>query len=171
MLWKNYKYLSKKYGLKSEKIMEPNELRNITHLAEEVLEIEKLSNLESLSFGSSPISIMNQKIKKEENHDLMIHLSLNPDILFDLGQKKTHQFLVGFAAETNDVIAHGRNKVERKNLDMLIANDVAMPGAGFNVTTNIAAILYKDGTLQQYPKMAKEELGKIIIEKIAEKCN
>jgi phosphopantothenoylcysteine decarboxylase/phosphopantothenate--cysteine ligase len=101
----------------------------------------------------------------------MIHLSLNPDILFDLGQKKTHQFLVGFAAETNDVIAHGRNKVERKNLDMLIANDVAMPGAGFNVTTNIAAILYKDGTLQQYPKMAKEELGKIIIEKIAEKCN
>lgn len=82
--------------------------------------------------------------------------------------KKTHQFLVGFAAETNDVIAHGRNKVERKNLDMLIANDVAMPGAGFNVTTNIAAILYKDGTLQQYPKMSKEELGKIIIEKIAE---
>ena len=87
------------------------------------------------------------------------------------GKKKTHQFLVGFAAETNDVIAHGRNKVERKNLDMLIANDVAIPGAGFNVTTNIAAILYKDGTLQQYPKMTKEELGKIIIEKIAEKCN
>ena len=110
-------------------------------------------------------------IKKEENDDLRIHLSLNPDILFDLGQKKTHQFLVGFAAETNDVIAHGRNKMERKNLDMLIANDVAMPGAGFNVTTNIAAILYKDGTLQQYPKMSKEELGKIIIEKIAEKCN
>ena len=54
---------------------------------------------------------------------------------------------------------------------MLIANDVAMPGAGFNVTTNIVAILYKDGTLQQYPKMAKEELGKIIIEKIAEKSN
>ena len=118
-----------------------------------------------------PIVAANQKIKKEENDDLMIHLSLNPDILFDLGQKKTHQFLVGFAAETNDVIAHGRNKVERKNLDMLIANDVAMPGAGFNVTTNIAAILYKDGTLQQYPKMSKEELGKIIIEKIAEKCN
>lgn len=61
--------------------------------------------------------------------------------------------------------------MERKNLDMLIANDVAMPGAGFNVTTNIAAILYEDGTLQQYPKMSKEELGKIIIEKIAEKCN
>lgn len=118
-----------------------------------------------------PIAAANQKIKKEENDDLMIHLLLNPDILFDLGQKKTHQFLVGFAAETNDVIAHGRNKVERKNLDMLIANDVAMPGAGFNVTTNIAAILYKDGTLQQYPKMSKEELGKIIIEKIAEKCN
>ena len=60
-------------------------------------------------------------------------------------------------------------KKKKKNLDMLIANDVAMPGAGFNVTTNIASILYKDGTMQQYPKMTKEELGKIIIEKVAER--
>ena len=52
---------------------------------------------------------------------------------------------------------------------MLIANDVAMPGAGFNVTTNIASILYKDGTMHQYPKMTKEELGEIIIEKVAER--
>ena len=61
MLWKNYKHLSKKYNLKSEKIMEPSELRNITHLAEEVLEMEKLSNLKLLNFGSSPISIISEK--------------------------------------------------------------------------------------------------------------
>lgn len=60
MLWKNYKHLSKKHGIQSDKIMEPNQLRNITHLAEEVLEIEKISNLESLFFGSSPITIFKE---------------------------------------------------------------------------------------------------------------
>lgn len=48
---------------------------------------------------------------------------------------------------------------------MLVANDVAMPGAGFNVPTNIASLLYKDGTMEQYPKMTKDELGHIIVEK------
>lgn len=108
-----------------------------------------------------------QKIKKESHDTLTIDLTQNPDILFGLGQKKTHQFLVGFAAETNDVIEHGREKLKRKNLDMLVANDVAMPGAGFNVPTNIASLLYKDGTMEQYPKMTKDQLGHIIIEKIA----
>ena len=109
-----------------------------------------------------------QKIKKEAHDSLTIELTQNPDILFGLGQKKKNQFLVGFAAETNDVIEHGKEKLKRKNLDMLVANDVAMPGAGFNVPTNIASLLYKDGTMEQYPKMTKEELGHIIVEKIAE---
>ena len=109
-----------------------------------------------------------QKIKKEDNDCLHIDLTQNPDILFGLGQKKTHQFLVGFAAETQDVIEHGKSKLKRKNLDMLVANDVAMPGAGFNVPTNIASLLYKDGHMEQYPKMTKDELGRIIVEKIAE---
>ncbi len=109
-----------------------------------------------------------QKIKKEDNDFLRIDLTQNPDILFGLGQKKTHQFLIGFAAETQDVIEHGKSKLQRKNLDMLVANDVAMPGAGFNVPTNIASLLYKDGHMEQYPKMTKDELGHIIIEKMAE---
>ncbi len=108
-----------------------------------------------------------QKIKKEDNDFLRIDLTQNPDILYGLGQKKTHQFLIGFAAETQDVIEHGKSKLKRKNLDMLVANDVAMPGAGFNGTTNIASLLYKDGHMEQYPKMTKDELGHIIIEKMA----
>ena len=116
-----------------------------------------------------PVSQADHKIKKEENQSLEIQLELNPDILYGLGQRKTHQFLVGFAAETDDVIRHGQEKIKRKNLDMLVANDVAMPGAGFNVPTNIASILYSDGTMEEYPKMTKEELGKIIIEKLAER--
>ncbi len=116
-----------------------------------------------------PVSQADHKIKKEENQSLEIQLELNPDILCGLGQRKTHQFLVGFAAETDDVIRHGQEKIKRKNLDMLVANDVATPGAGFNVPTNIASILYNDGTMEEYPKMTKEELGKIIIEKLAER--
>ncbi len=110
-----------------------------------------------------------QKIKKEAHDALTIELMLNPDILLGLGRKKTHQFLVGFAAETNDVIAHGKEKLVRKNLDMLVANDVSQAGAGFNVETNIASLLYRDHTMEQFPIMTKEELGRIIIGKIADR--
>lgn len=110
-----------------------------------------------------------QKIKKETQGSLCIELELNPDILYGLGQKKQNQFLVGFAAETNDVIAHGKEKLVRKNLDMLVANDVSQSGAGFNVETNIASILYRDETMETFPLMSKEELGNIIIHKIAER--
>lgn len=108
-----------------------------------------------------------QKIKKEAHDKLQIDLELNPDILFGMGERKTHQFLVGFAAETNDVIEHGKEKLARKNLDMLVANDVSAEGAGFNVPTNIASIIYKDHTMEQFPIMTKDELGHVIIEKIA----
>lgn len=115
-----------------------------------------------------PVTEAMNKIKKEDCETLTINLELNPDILMGLGKKKTHQFLVGFAAETNDVLNYGKRKVEKKNLDMLVANDVAMDGAGFNVSTNIASIIYKDLRVEQYPKMSKNDLGKIIVGKIAE---
>lgn len=116
-----------------------------------------------------PVTEANQKIKKEAHDSLDIKLTLNPDILYGLGQAKQKQFLVGFAAETNDVIEHGKEKLARKNLDMLVANDVSKEGAGFNVPTNIASILYKDHTMEQFPIMTKEELGRVIVEKIAER--
>lgn len=116
-----------------------------------------------------PITEAHQKIKKEAHDSLNIELTLNPDILYGLGQVKKDQFLVGFAAETNDVIEHGKEKLARKNLDMLVANDVSKEGAGFNVPTNIASILYRDHTMEQFPIMTKEELGRVIIEKIAER--
>ena len=116
-----------------------------------------------------PMNQATQKIKKETNDSLDIRLELNPDILFGLGVRKTHQFLVGFAAETNDVIEHGKAKLARKNLDMLVANDVSAEGAGFNVATNIASILYKNHTMEQFSLMSKDKLGHIIIEKIAQR--
>ena len=118
-----------------------------------------------------PVVRAENKIKKEQHDHLNIELTENPDILYGLGQKKTHQFLVGFAAETRDVIEYGKAKLAKKNLNLLVANDVAQQGAGFNVSTNIAALIYKDGHIEQYPKMTKDDLGHIIIEKIAEGIN
>ncbi|WP_333520492.1 phosphopantothenoylcysteine decarboxylase, partial [Allisonella histaminiformans] len=90
-----------------------------------------------------------------------------PDILLGLGERKQNQVLVGFAAETNDVIAHGREKLVRKNLDLLVANDVSSPESGFHVDENQVSLLTPDGHVSSYPRMAKEDIGTLIIEKIA----
>lgn len=109
-----------------------------------------------------------EKIKKEKNTKLCMNLIKNPDILSGLGKLKKNQFLVGFAAETNNLISNGANKLKNKNLDMLIANDVTKEGAGFSVSTNIVSILYKNGEIEHIPKMDKMELGNVLINKISE---
>lgn len=107
------------------------------------------------------------KIKKsEETMDLK--MEKNPDILYGLGQRKDHQILVGFAAETTNVIEYGTAKLKKKNLDMLVANDVAAKGAGFQGTTNIATLLFPDGTVEKLDKMSKDELAAIIVERAAQ---
>lgn len=113
---------------------------------------------------SNPAS---QKIKKDED-TMDIVLQKNPDILYGLGQKKTHQILVGFAAETQQVIEYGFQKLKKKNLDMLVANDVSKEGAGFNVPTNIATLLYRDGHTEPLALMTKEELASIIIDRVSD---
>lgn len=108
-----------------------------------------------------------EKIKKNEDN-LTLVLEKNPDILFELGKRKTHQILVGFAAETTNVIEYGKSKLKKKNLDMLVANDVSASGAGFKVGTNIATLLYPDETYESLEKMDKYELATIIIKRVSE---
>lgn len=107
-----------------------------------------------------------EKIKKNDD-TLTIQLEKNPDILYGLGQRKTHQILVGFAAETINVIDYAKGKLKKKNLDMIVANDVSKPGAGFNINTNIASLIFPDGTVEELGLMSKEDLAHIIIKKIA----
>ena len=81
-----------------------------------------------------------QKIKKQGGEPMTFTLVENPDVAATLGKaKRSGQVFVGFAAETTDVLAHARDKLARKNLDMIVANDVTRPGAGFDVDTNIDA--------------------------------
>ena len=107
-----------------------------------------------------------QKIKKTADSTLVVELEKNPDILAELGHRKQQQILVGFAAETQELIANAKDKLLRKNLDMIVANDVTLPGAGFNTDTNIAKIILRDGQVEDLPLMAKDELAKLVLDKI-----
>ena len=105
-----------------------------------------------------------QKIKKMES--MTIELVKNPDILQGLGSKKNHQILVGFAAETEHVIKYGQDKVARKNLEMLVANDVSKSNAGFNVDTNEGYFLYPDKEPKEMPNMKKSDLARHILREV-----
>jgi phosphopantothenoylcysteine decarboxylase / phosphopantothenate---cysteine ligase len=115
-----------------------------------------------------PEDVANQKIKKSSDSMTLV-LIKNPDILAELGQLKTTQFLVGFAAETQELIIHATEKLIKKNLDMLVANDVTMNGAGFESDTNIIKILTRDGAIEELPQMSKSNLGQVILDRILAK--
>ena len=108
-----------------------------------------------------------QKIKKSDE-TLTLELVKNPDILKELGKLKTSQILVGFAAETENLIDYANKKLVEKNLDFVVANDVTMVGAGFNVPTNIVSIIYRGGKVENFSKMSKAELAEKIISRTAE---
>lgn len=106
-----------------------------------------------------------QKIKKQGGEPMTFTLVENPDVAATLGKaKRSGQVFVGFAAETNDVLAHARDKLARKNLDMIVANDVTRPGAGFDVDTNIVTLITKDGQ-EALPMMSKAEVAQRILDR------
>jgi phosphopantothenoylcysteine decarboxylase/phosphopantothenate--cysteine ligase len=110
-----------------------------------------------------PVKAAATKIKKGPG-PLELCLEPNPDILKELGAIKNGKFLVGFAAETEDLTGNARKKLNAKNLDMIVANDVAHEGSGFDGDTNIAAILDRSGASRMLPLMTKDELAEHILD-------
>lgn len=111
-------------------------------------------------------TVADNKIKKNDE-TLVVELEKNPDILKELGSiKKKGQILVGFAAETQNLLKYAKEKLEKKNLDFIVANDVTKPEAGFNVETNLIKILFRDGNIEEFPLLKKSELAKIILDRI-----
>ena len=106
-----------------------------------------------------------QKIKKSDEI-LTLELVKNPDILKELGILKKSQVLVGFAAETQNILEYANKKLVEKNLDFIVANDVTAEGAGFGVSTNIASIIWRNGTVESFSKMSKADLAEKIIERV-----
>jgi phosphopantothenoylcysteine decarboxylase/phosphopantothenate--cysteine ligase len=115
-----------------------------------------------------PEVVAEQKIKKQSS-SMTVDLIKNPDILAELGSSKSGQFLVGFAAETQDLAKNAAEKLRRKNLDMLVANDVTQAGAGFESETNIVKVFYQDGVSEELPQMSKRELAAVLLDRVQQK--
>ncbi|OES43663.1 bifunctional phosphopantothenoylcysteine decarboxylase/phosphopantothenate--cysteine ligase CoaBC [Domibacillus iocasae] len=113
-----------------------------------------------------PRFVHENKMKKQEG-SMTIELERTRDILKTLGERKTNQFLVGFAAETNDVEVYAKRKLESKNADMIVANNVKQEGAGFGGDTNIISIFHRDGTHRDFEKMTKKEAAVQILKDAA----
>ena len=113
-----------------------------------------------------PASVPDAKIKKDGKDTMTLELAKTPDILSDVAEHRSNGLLVvGFAAETNDVVNYARSKMEKKGLDMVVANDITKEGAGFNTDTNIATIISKDSQID-LPLMSKRELADKILDEI-----
>jgi phosphopantothenoylcysteine decarboxylase/phosphopantothenate--cysteine ligase len=109
-----------------------------------------------------PVTVARQKIKKKESH-LTIECIRNPDILFEIGQQKTSQFIVGFAAETEQLEQYAMEKLTRKQCDILVANDVTKEGVGFHTDTNQVSIFDKQGLVATSPLQTKQDIAKFIL--------
>jgi len=108
-----------------------------------------------------------RKLKKDEA-GLTIALERTEDILQGLGSKKEGRVLVGFAAETDDLVVHAQEKLRKKNLDLIVANRIGQPGAGFASETNAVVLIDRGGNIRELPLMEKTELAVRIIDAIVE---
>jgi phosphopantothenoylcysteine decarboxylase/phosphopantothenate--cysteine ligase len=109
-----------------------------------------------------PKAFSQKKIKKG-NFDTTLALERTKDILEELGKKKGNRILIGFAAETEDLITNAKKKLREKNLDFIVVNDVTKPGAGFSSDTNQVKIIYPSGKAWDLPLMSKEEVSQVIL--------
>ncbi|MDR4886551.1 bifunctional phosphopantothenoylcysteine decarboxylase/phosphopantothenate--cysteine ligase CoaBC [Fredinandcohnia sp. QZ13] len=112
-----------------------------------------------------PKQVYDGKMKKKAG-DLVLELERTTDILKTLGDQKEHQFLVGFAAETDNIEEYAKRKLVSKNLDMIVANNVTTQGAGFGSDTNLVTIYKKDGTLKELPMMTKLDVARELLREV-----
>lgn len=117
----------------------------------------------------TPTQTADNKIKKKDG-DMKIELKRTQDILKYLGENKKSQILCGFSMETENLISNSQSKLEKKNLDMVIANNLKVKGAGFGTDTNVITIITK-GSVAELPIMTKEEAADKILDKIKEMNN
>ncbi len=113
-----------------------------------------------------PAGFVGQKIKRG-GEEMLVKLAHNPDILQSLGTLKTRQVMVGFAAETEDIQTHAQQKLERKKLDLIVANDVSAPHSGFAVDTNQVTLIHQSGTIEPLPLLSKEEVADLVLDRVA----
>lgn len=114
-----------------------------------------------------PAESARHKIKRGRN-ELQIRLLPNPDILAKLGTLSGSRLLVGFAAETRDLVANARRKLQAKGVHLMVANDVTAEGAGFDVDTNVVTMIDRTGRVERLQKMTKDAVADAIVDRIVE---
>ena len=110
--------------------------------------------------------VISQKKIKKGNTDTTLALERTKDILEELGRKKGNRILVGFAAETENLMTNAKKKLQEKNLDLIVVNDVTRPGSGFAGDTNQVKVLYSSGQVKDLPLMTKEEVSQFILDDV-----
>jgi phosphopantothenoylcysteine decarboxylase/phosphopantothenate--cysteine ligase len=114
-----------------------------------------------------PKQVAGRKLKKDEAVP-EVTLESTPDILAEVGKRKGRRILVGFAAETEDLVENARKKLQRKNLDLMVANNVSQPGAGFDADTNAVKILDAQGKVEELPVQSKRSVADRVLDRVVE---
>jgi phosphopantothenoylcysteine decarboxylase/phosphopantothenate--cysteine ligase len=112
-----------------------------------------------------PKDYAEQKLKKEKD-ELILPLERTQDILKEIGRSKKEQVLVGFAAETEHIERYAEQKLAEKNLDIIVGNIVGHPDSGFGADTNMVTLFYKGGTKENLPKMPKDDVANLLLDRI-----
>ncbi|MDI6604645.1 MAG: bifunctional phosphopantothenoylcysteine decarboxylase/phosphopantothenate--cysteine ligase CoaBC [Thermoanaerobacteraceae bacterium] len=154
--------LAKPYGVKLIRVDTAIQMYNAV--------IDNISNADVVVCAAAvadyrPEKKEKNKIKKMDE-DLCIKLIRNPDILYEIGKEKGKKILVGFAAETENLIENAKSKIIKKNLDLIVANDILQEGAGFNKDTNIVQIIDRNFNVKKYSIMSKAKVAHIILDEI-----
>ena len=113
-----------------------------------------------------PKEFFSGKIKKEKDEKLFIELERTSDILYELGKKKKNKILVGFAAETENLVDQALKKLKEKELDLIVANDISAKGVGFGSDQNKAKLINNKGVAQELPLMPKSDMAEKILDEI-----
>jgi len=112
-----------------------------------------------------PVSEARRKIKKTRD-ELALNLIKNQDILKALGRKKKRQFLIGFAAETDELRENAKKKLKEKNLDILVGNLIGPPDAGFESDNNTVSLFFRNGTVESWPAMSKDTVAHALLDRV-----
>ena len=108
-----------------------------------------------------------EKIKKQGEEGQTLKLVATKDILMEVSKVKTRQFVVGFAAETQNLIESAQEKLRKKKLDLIVANDISAPGIGFQSDNNQVTFITSDEQIKNLPRMTKKEVANILLDKIS----
>ena len=124
--------------------------------------------VKSAAVGDYMVERVSDNKLKKSSEEKLLKLIPTIDILNEVGKIKNGKIVVGFAAETEDILSNAQSKLERKNLDLIVANDISQEGSGFEEDTNIAYLIDKNGHIDELPKMLKTELAHKIFDKVLE---